>query len=237
MNTFPPGDTVSFHTMSIPHFMNGHGEMIGCRGSAGWCRMLLCLWQASHFCAYVRVSFFIVGQKYPVLRILEHKDLPPVWLPQSPSWMSFKTSLASLSSRHLRYGPAMDFIYNVPWIIVKRDVLILKVLSFSYSRGILPFSMYSLMGFVQDPGESIGSCILGLEVEGSLMVDTWFSGSWFIRSDWRLGSSIAGIMRCTIGIIVSGGILSADPRLARASASVFSSLGTWLDILDMQILC
>ena len=82
------------------------------------------------------------------------------------------------------------------------------------------------MGFVQDLCWFGGSWTLGSSTIGSSVADTSIWGSRVSELGCRIGLYFAGIMMCTIRIIVSGGILRANPRLAKASASVFSSLGT-----------
>ncbi|MFS7969749.1 hypothetical protein Hanom_Chr09g00812811 [Helianthus anomalus] len=81
--------------------------------------------------------------------------MPPVWLPQSPSCISRSTSLASVSSKHLKYGPARDFLYKILFIIVNRDTFILNALGFS-SSGICPSLRYLIIGVGQDLGSPSG---------------------------------------------------------------------------------
>ena len=71
------------------------------------------LWHWSHFLTYSWASFYIPGHQYPWVMALCNRDLPPVWLPQIPSWNSSSSNSNALGCIHSKYCPEYEHLYNL----------------------------------------------------------------------------------------------------------------------------
>ena len=97
--------------MSKPHWANGQRLDRGLRTPLdSWMfGANLCHW--SHLFTYCYTSFCMFSHQYSWVRALWHKDLPPVWLPQIPSYNSSRSSFDASRCMHSKYGLEKECLY------------------------------------------------------------------------------------------------------------------------------
>ena len=99
-------------TMSSPHWAKGQGLERGLRVPPGWWKFGANLWHWSHFLTYSYASFCMFGHQYPCVMARCDRDLPPVWLPQMPSYNFSRINSDVSGCTQSRYGLEKDRLYN-----------------------------------------------------------------------------------------------------------------------------
>ena len=78
----------------------------------GWWMFGSNLWHWSHFLTYSCASFCMSGYQYTWVMAWWDKDLPLVWLPQTPSWSSSRSDSNASWCTQSKYGPEKEHLYN-----------------------------------------------------------------------------------------------------------------------------
>lgn len=171
------------------------------------------------------MSFFNMGQKKPTMYILETKLRVLEWFLHSPACRPFSRNWHLPCSRHLRYGPSMDFRYNVLSRMAKKAALCFIWMALRWSSGSFMCYIYSLRGVIHDSSSyEMGQASIPPE----LLITDHFVSSRGITQGIFLGMDAARFSNVSAWELSSGRIWHTSSELNFVAKSFTRSMYGWI---------